>query len=103
MAKKGKLPSDVVNAWPEIFKDITIDVVPIEYLHSVKVYFKDGKIWEIDVKKSLTKPNLNIENALEDLFEEYESSISNIDFRLDTAKVKRDIKKRTAVFMKKRK
>ena len=54
MAKKGVLPPDIVNAWPEIFKDIKIDVVPIEYLHSVKVYFKDGKIWEIDVKKSKT-------------------------------------------------
>jgi len=103
MAKKGKLPSDIVNAWPEIFKDITIDVVPIEYLHSVKVYFTDGKVWDIDVKKSLNKPNLDIEVALEDLFREYESSIKNIDFRLDTMKVKRDIKKRTQIFMKKRK
>lgn len=103
MAKKGSLPPEVVDAWPDIFRDITIDVVPIEYLHSVKVYFTDGKIWEIDVKKSLTKPHLDIEHALEDLFEEYEDSISNIDFRLDTHKVKRDIKKRTQIFMKKRK
>ena len=103
MAKKGKLPSDIVNAWPEIFKEITIDVVPIEYLHSVKVYFTDGKVWDIDVKKSLNKPNLDIEVALEDLFREYEKSIKNIDFRLDTHKVKRDIKKRTQIFMKKRK
>ena len=103
MANKGKLPSDIVNAWPEIFKDITIDVVPIEYLHSVKIYFNDGKICEIDVKKSRSKPTLDIETALEDLFAEYESSIKNIDFRLDTRKVKRDIKKRTQIFMKKRK
>lgn len=102
MAKKGISP-DVVNAWPEIFKDIKIDVVPIEYLHSVKVYFKDGKIWEIDVKKSKTKPDLNIETALDDLFTQYEKNIQNVDFRLDTAKVKRDIKKRTEIFMKKRK
>ena len=103
MAKKGVLPPDIVNAWPEIFKDIKIDVVPIEYLHSVKVYFKDGKIWEIDVKKSKTKPDLNIETALDDLFNQYEKSITNVAFRLDTAKVKRDIKKRTEIFMKKRK
>jgi hypothetical protein len=103
MADRSKLPSDIVNAWPEIFKDITIDVVPIEYLHSVKVYFTDGKVWDIDVKKSRNKPNLDIETALEDLFREYETSIKNIDFRLDTAKVKRDIKKRTQIFMKKRK
>lgn len=103
MAKKGRLPPDIVKAWPDVFKDIQIDVVPIEYLHSVKVYFTDGKIWEIDVKKSLSKPNLDIETALTDLFDSYEDSIANIDFRLDTQKVKRDIKKRTEIFMKKRK
>ena len=80
MAKKGVLPPDIVNAWPEIFKDI-----------------------KIDVKKSKTKPDLNIETALDDLFNQYEKSITNVDFRLDTAKVKRDIKKRTEIFMKKRK
>jgi hypothetical protein len=103
MAKKGRLPPDIVKAWPDVFKDIQIDVVPIEYLHSVKVYFTDGKIWEIDVKKSLSKPDLDIETALTDLFDSYEDSIANIDFRLDTQKVKRDIKKRTEIFMKKRK
>jgi len=103
MAKKGRLPPDIVKAWPDVFKDIQIDVVPIEYLHSVKVYFTDGKIWDIDVKKSLSKPNLDIETALTDLFDSYEDSIANIDFRLDTQKVKRDIKKRTEIFMKKRK
>lgn len=103
MAKKGRLPPDIIKAWPDVFKDIQIDVVPIEYLHSVKVYFTDGKIWEIDVKKSLSKPDLDIETALTDLFDSYEDSIANIDFRLDTQKVKRDIKKRTEIFMKKRK
>lgn len=103
MAKKGRLPQEIVNAWPDVFKDITIDVVPIEYLHSVKVYFTDGKVWDIDVKKSMTKPGLDIEHALDELFNQYDDSIANIDFRLDTMKVKRDIKKRTEIFMKKRK
>jgi len=78
-------------------------VVPIQYLHSVNVRFKDGKVWEIDVKKSLTKPDLDIETALEDLLRHYENVIDTVDFRLDIAKVKTDIKKRTAIFMKKRK
>jgi hypothetical protein len=67
------------------------------------VHFKDGKIWEIDIKKSRQKPELDIETALEDLFIQYENLIQNVDFRLDTAKVKKDIKKRTKIFMKKRK
>ena len=99
---KKKLPPAVIDTWPEIFNEIDVDVVPIEYLHSINVRFKDGKTWEIDVKKSLEKPNINIETALEELFEHYEHSIESIDFRLDTEKVKYDIKKRTHQFMKKR-
>ena len=103
MPKSKKLPPAVIDTWPEIFEEINVDVVPIEYLHSINVKFKDGKIWEIDVKKSLEKPNIDIETALEELFEHYEHSIDSIDFRLDTEKVKHDIKKRTHQFMKKRK
>jgi hypothetical protein len=36
------------------------------------------------------------------LMEEYEDVIKSVDFRLDTARVKQDIKKRTAQFLKKR-
>ena len=104
MPKKPRsLDPEIVNSWPEIFKDVNIEVVPIEYLDSVHIRFKDGKSWEVDVKKSLTKPDLDIETALEDLLQHYEDVIDTVDFRLDTAKVKKDIKKRTAIFMKKRK
>ena len=103
MPKKKQLPAAVIDTWPEIFNDLSVDVVPIEYLHSINVKFNDGKIWEIDVKKSRQKPNVNIETALEELFAHYEDSIDSINFRLDTEKVKYDIKKRTAQFMKKRK
>lgn len=103
MSKRKKLPPEVVNSWPDIFEDIEISVVPVEYLDSVHVQFHDGKIWEIDIKKSLNKTDIDIENALEDLFEQYEDAIKNVDFRLNTEKVKKDIKKRTKIFMKKRK
>jgi hypothetical protein len=103
VAKHKKLPEGVINTWPEIFEEINVDVVPIEYLHSINVKFKSGKTWEIDIKKTREKPNVNIETALEELFEHYENDIDSIDFRLDTEKVKYDIKKRTKSFMKKRK
>ena len=103
MPKKKSLPKEVVDFWPEVFKDISIDVVPIEYLDSVLVRFEDGKVWEIDVKSSLKKPHLDIETAMADLFDEYEEVITNIDFRMDTEKVKRDVQRRVGVFMKKRK
>ena len=103
VSKSKKLPTEVVDTWPEIFNEISIDVVPIEYLHSVNVKFSDGKTWEIDIKKSLERIDTDIETALEDLFEEYEDVIESIDFKLDTERVKNDIKKRTQLFMKKRK
>jgi len=99
--KGKKLPKDVIDHWPEILKDVDIEVVPLEYLHSVRIQFTDGKIWEIDTKKN--PENINLEEAIEDLLEEYEDAIANVDFRLDTEKVKEDIQNRTRTFMKKRK
>lgn len=101
---KNKLPDEVIASWPEILNDVDVQVVPLEYLDSIRVTFTDGKVWDIDVAKSLKKgPNIDIETALEDIFEEYEDSIDNVDFRLDTQRVKEDIQKRTAHFLKKRK
>lgn len=100
---KKKLPSAVIDTWPEIFEEINVDVVPINYLDSINIKFKDGKSWEIDVKKTRSKPDVDIEASLEELFETYEDEIISIDFRLDTEQVKSDIKKRTHQFMKKRK
>ena len=101
---KNKLPKHVVDIWPDVFKDIDLKVVPLDYLHSIRVAFHDGKIWDIDIQNS-KNPNgqqVNIRKELEDIFKQYEHDISNVDFRLDTERVKRDIKKRTALFMKKR-
>ena len=102
--KKKALPKDIVEHWPEVLKDVDIKVVPVKYLHAVRVYFKDGKMWDIDIAKTLRKnpSEKSIENTLEQIFLEYENNIKNIDFRLDTAKVKADIQARTKYFMKKR-
>ena len=90
--KSKKLPADVIKQWPEILKDIDIDVVPVEYLESIKVTFTDGKIWEIDTRRN--PQEVNIEDAVDSLLEEYEDVIKSVDFRLDTVRVKKDIKKR---------
>ena len=100
---KNKLPAEVISQWPEIFNDIEIKAVPIEYIHSVHVYFHDGKIWEIDMDKTATAGGALVESSLETFLEQYNEEISHVDFRLDTTKVVKDVKKRTATFMKKRK
>ena len=102
---KTKLPKHVIDIWPDVFKDIDLKVVPLDYLHSIRVVFQDGKIWDIDIQNSKDEDGrqVTIKKELEDIFRQYERDISNVDFRLDTERVKRDIKKRTALFMKKRK
>jgi hypothetical protein len=96
-----KLPKDVIDHWPEIFKDVEIEAVPVEYLDSVQITFNDGNVWEVDTKNN--PENIDIELAIEGIMEEYEDEIAKVDFRLDTERVKNDIKKRTHLFMKKRK
>lgn len=102
--RESKLPDDVISHWPEVFSDLDVQVVPLEYLHSVRVFFEDGKIWDIDVQKSKKEAGVDkLENTLEELFTAYDDVITNVDFRLDTVRLKKDITSRTKLFMKKRK
>ena len=103
-SSEGQLPPEVIDHWPEVFKDIDIEVVPLEYLHSVRVFFDDGKVWEIDIAKSKKQGvSEDLETTLEELFKQYNNVINNVDFRLDTKRLKEDIQARTRTFMKKRK
>lgn len=101
MSKKTKLPDDVIEHWPEVFKDIDVEAVPIEYLDSIKITFTDGIVWEVDL--SSNAENISFDEIIEELIEEYEDNIKNINFCIDTKKVKEDITKRTKYFLKKRK
>lgn len=103
--KSKKLSKEIVNYWPEVFEDIEIQSVPIEYLRGINVHFIDGKVWEIELdRKKIGPDNVEVlEEELDALFEEYEDSIETIDFKLDTEKVKKDISLRTKRFLKKRK
>lgn len=97
---RKKLPPDVIDHWPEVFEDIEISIVPLEYLHSVRVGFSDGKIWDIAVKNNSDNGVEDLQEALDGLFDEYQDVIESVDFRLDTDKVKRDITQRTKRFLK---
>lgn len=99
-----KLPQDVIDRWPEILNDVDVEVIPLYYLDSVRITFENGKIWDIDTAKALSEgADDDLESALEEIFNQYEEEIVHIDFRLDVERVKTDIQKRTAYFLKKRK
>lgn len=99
----SKLPPEIVNYWPEIFQDIEIKAIPVAYINSINVQLSDGAVWSIEIDRE--KEALEVEDVeilIEEILEEHEDSIESIDFSLDTSQIKEDIKKRTNMFMKKR-
>lgn len=105
MSKSSKLPPEIVDHWPEIFEDIEIKAIPLQYVKAINIQFSDGTTWIIDIKsKSINEDNVeDLEDELEAIFDEYDDEIESIDFNLDTQKVKKDITTLTKSFIKKRK
>jgi len=98
------LPKDVIDLWPEIFGVVTFNVVPLVYVHTVEITFKNNKVWEIDFRKNLKSRNWDtFEKELKDIILQYEEEIAGIDFRLDTDRIKKDITKHTKKFLNNRK
>lgn len=104
MKKKSLLPPDVIDQWPEVFNDLQVTAVPIAYLHSLRIIFKDGKVWDLNIATHAKRNNIeDLESHLQELIETYEEVIEHIDFRLDVERVKKDIIKKTTKFLKTRK
>ena len=98
------LPKEVIEHWPEVFGEVKLNVLPLRYLHAVLISFKDGKTWEIKVTSKTKREGWDsFEKSLSELFKVYEHKIENINFKLDTERVKKDIEKSTQQFLKKRK
>lgn len=95
-----KFPKDVIEHWPEVFGEINLNVVPLRYLDSITVKFKNGKVWEVNLAE---KDWEEFEPSLKDMLSTYESDIDNVDFKLDTERIKKDMIKYTNKFLKKRK
>jgi hypothetical protein len=89
-------PEHLIKQWPEVFEDMYMNTMPLFYLNSVQIKFKDGRVWEIDVKTQLVDqdPDLVADKIL-DIFDEYGNEIENIDFDVDTEKLKQDISSQT--------
>jgi hypothetical protein len=97
------LPKNVIDRWPEVFGEITCNVVPVHYLTTITITFKNGKVWEIvvDDKKDDTWDFL--ESQVKEIVGQYETAIENVDFQLDTERIKKDIIKHTNKFLKTKK
>jgi len=99
-----KLSKDVIESWPEIFEDVNLNVVPLKYLCSVQVRFKDKKVWNIDIGKNLRDDNWQvIQSNIQEIILNYKEHIESVDFKLDTDQIKKDISRETNKFLKKNK
>lgn len=104
MIRGRVLPKEVIECWPEVFGEVKLNVLPIKYLHAILVNFKDGKIWEIKITAKTKKNGWeSLEGTLSELLNSYEDSIESINFKLDTDRVKKDIKNSTNKFLKRKK
>jgi hypothetical protein len=103
--RNGKiLPKDVIDIWPEVLGDIELNVLPIKYLDTVLITFKDGKSWEIKITAKTRREGwLSFEQSFSELCKNYEDSIENVNFKLDTERVRKDIERSTQKFLKKKK
>lgn len=98
------LPKDVINVWPEVFEEVTIKTLPLLYLHSVVVDFKDSKSWEIKLTAKIKKEGWDsFWESLDELLTPYNENINSVDFKIDAVKVKKDVEKLTNKFLKKKK
>lgn len=104
MTSGKTLPKDVIDLWPEIFGEVTLNVIPLLYVHTIEITFKNNKVWEIDFKQNLKNQSWDdFEDEIKTIISQYEDSIKNIDFKLDTDRLKKDITKHTKKFLKNKK
>lgn len=101
MVENKNFPKDVVALWPEIFSEVTINVVPLQYVCGIQIVFKNKKIWEVNVNKKLRSSNFDsFQNQINETISRYEDQIDRVDFKLDTNQIKKDIIKKTKKFLK---
>ena len=55
MTQGKKFPKEIIEHWPEVFGDITLNVVPVQYLESITIKFKNSKVWEIKLNSKVKK------------------------------------------------
>ena len=91
-----KPPKHLVEEWPEVFKDLYMDTMPVAYVDKMIIEFTDGRIWEINIKEQLEKEHPDkIAKKLLQTLSEYKDTVKNLDFKIDVELLKNDIKKKT--------
>ena len=95
-----KSPKNLVEDWPEIFEDLYMNTMPVNYLEYVQLEFSTGMVWEVDVREQLKNYDAEtVARKLYETFQEYETDVTRFDFKLDIRRLKRDLKRSTKLIL----
>lgn len=87
-----KPPKHLVKEWPEVFEDLYMNTMPVEYLEYVHLEFANGRVWQINIKEQLKElASTEVATRLIDTMSEYRTEIVKLDFKVDIEKLKKDI------------
>ena len=82
-----------IDKWPEVFNDLYINTMPVDYLKSIHLEFSTGMVWELDIQEQLKNSDVAVvTQRLQETIQEYKHEVKKFDFKLDIDRLKTDIK-----------
>ena len=94
MTRKKTLSTDLSNTWPDVFDGVTLNVLPAHYVEAIRISFKDGKTWEIEMEPGNKKKSVKeFQDGVSEILASYKEYIDEVDVKIDTNKVKKDVEK----------
>lgn len=98
-----KLSNEDIEIWPEVFKYVQPNSIPIKYISNIQFTFKDKRVWQIKIGSELKSENWQfIERNIYELMLNYKENLDSINFQINANKVKSDISKVTSKFLRRK-
>lgn len=96
------LPKEVADKWPEVLTGIKMNQVPLRYLDSVMVNFKDDKVWEICITaQTRSKGWIEFNKIMDDFMKTYDHRVETVQYEINTVRLIKDIQLLTKKFLRK--
>jgi hypothetical protein len=86
-----KSPECLAAEWPEVFENLYINSLPINYIDLIRVEFLNGRKWEIDLKNDTREISISLESLVLETFNDYKDDIIKLEFKIDILKLKADV------------
>lgn len=103
MTASGSLRTLASDPWDGVFEEVQLTVVPLQFLKSVVIEFTNTKSWELKITNDIrSKGWKHLTSLLEDISMHYKNNLQNIEFLIDTKKVKKSVEQAKRSFLKKR-